>query len=150
MRSFLLQAYHYSNMPAVQTLCSFLSFLPSSVKELFAARACCYCVAVIVILLHLPLSCQESFPFFRTFFHLFLLFISFLFSITKGMSIISPRLLLFYCRLRYEIRRTQPRTCAFYRALAHKRHRLKDCPIHGVLDCAKFRPRFYSAFERLR
>ena len=51
----------------------FLSFLPLSVKELFTARARCYCVAVIVILLHFSFPCQVSLPIFNAFF-LFLRF----------------------------------------------------------------------------
>ena len=74
----------------------FLSFLPLSVKELFTARTRCYCVAVIVILLHFSSSCQVSLPIFNAF---FLFFYFFAFFVPQARNI----------RLRKETAHTAPR-----------------------------------------
>lgn len=66
----------------------FLSFLPLSVKELFTARTRCYCVAVIVILLHFSFPCQVSLPIFNAF---FIFFISSLFLYRRRATFVYER-----------------------------------------------------------
>ena len=57
---------------AVRTFISFVPFFPSLVcQRAFTARTRCYCVAVIVILLHSSSSCQYSCTSFFNFFYFF-------------------------------------------------------------------------------
>ena len=71
-----LQAHCIStaHLPYEPLFLLFLSSLPLSVKELFTARARCYCVAVIVILLHFSFPCQYSCISFFNFFYFFYFF----------------------------------------------------------------------------